>query len=174
MILPIKTKRLYITEFNENMAESVHINSLDADNRHFLPDEVFETVKEARETISTLMSFYTQENKPLVYPIVLHDGKQIGHVQAVPIENGWEVGYHIAKQYTGNGYATEAVSAFLPPVMERLGIARIFAICGVSNLASRKVLEKCGFILIYEGVGILHQKEQPVCRYEKAHLAREL
>ena len=168
MIFPIKTKRLYITEFNENMAESVHVNSLDTDNRHFLPDEVFETVEDARETISTLMSFYTQENKPLVYPVILHDGQQIGHVQAVPIENGWEVGYHIAKPYTGNGYATEAVSAFLLPIMERLGIARIFAICNASNIASRKVLEKCGFSLIYEGVGVLHGKEQPICRYKKA------
>ena len=174
MILPIKTKRLYITEFDENMAESVHINSLDVDNRHFVPDEVFETVEDARKTISTLMSFYTQRNKPLVYPVILHDGQQIGHVQAIPIEDGWEVGYHIAKPFTGNGYATEAVNAFLPPIMERLGITRIYAICNTDNIASRKVLEKCGFLLKYEGMGILHEKEQTVCRYEKAHITIRL
>jgi len=170
MTLPINTKRLYITEFDESMAESVHINSLDEDNRRFLPDEVFETVEDARETITALISFYTQQDKPLVYPVFLHDGQHIGHVQAIPIEEGWEVGYHIAKPYTGNGYATEAVSAFLPLIMEQLDITQIYGICGADNIASRIVLEKCGFLLKHEDVSSLHEKEQLVCRYEKTQI----
>lgn len=31
----IKTARLLITEFTPDMAEAVHLNSLDADNRRF-------------------------------------------------------------------------------------------------------------------------------------------
>jgi len=104
MKLPIKTTRFYITEFDQSMAEIVHINSLDEDNRRFVPDEVFETVEQARKTLSALISFYSQNDKPLVYPVVLHDGRQIGYVQAVPIENGREIGYHIAKPFIGNGY----------------------------------------------------------------------
>jgi len=38
---------------------------------------------------------------------IVHEN--IGYVQAVPIGDEWEVGYHIASKYTGNGYATEAV-----------------------------------------------------------------
>jgi hypothetical protein len=30
------------------MAEAVHRNSVDADNRRYLPDEVFETAEDAR------------------------------------------------------------------------------------------------------------------------------
>lgn len=44
----IKSDRLVITEFDESMIESVHLNSLDDDNRRFVPDEVFETIEEAR------------------------------------------------------------------------------------------------------------------------------
>ena len=40
----IETERLVITEFSPEMAEDVHLNSLDEDNRRFVPDEVFETV----------------------------------------------------------------------------------------------------------------------------------
>ena len=167
MKLPIKTKRLYITEFDESMAESVHINSLDEDNRRFIPDEVFETVSDAQDTLVLLMAYYTQNDKPLVYPVFLHDGEQIGHVQAIPVEDGWEVGYHIAKAHTNNGYATEALNAFLPPVMELLNISHIYGICHAKNIASRRILEKCGFILKYEGTGILHKKQQPVCKYKK-------
>jgi RimJ/RimL family protein N-acetyltransferase len=32
-------------------------------------------------------------------------------------------------------------------------------------MASRRVLEKCGFLLKHEGMSVLHGKEQPVCRY---------
>jgi len=87
MTLPIKSKRLYITEFDESMAESVHINSLDEDNRRFVPDEVFETIEDARETLSTLISFYKKEDSPPVYPILLNTGQQIGHVQAISVKD---------------------------------------------------------------------------------------
>ena len=36
----IETERLNITEFNKEMAQVVHENSLDDDNRKFVPDEV--------------------------------------------------------------------------------------------------------------------------------------
>ena len=51
----LKTDRLTITEFTPDMAQAVHENSLDEDNRRFVPDEGFETVEDAAETIDFLM-----------------------------------------------------------------------------------------------------------------------
>ena len=166
MTLPIKAKRLYIAEYDESMAESVHENSIDEDNRRFVPDEVFETVGEARQTIKTLISFYSREGAPLVYAVFLNDGRHIGHVQAIPIEDGWEIGYHIAKPVTGNGYATEAVGAFLLPIMRRLGISSIYGVCRADNAASRKVLENCGFTLEFAGDAPYHGAEHRILRYK--------
>ena len=109
----VKTERLYITEFTLDMVEAIHRNSLDEDNRKFNPNEVFETIEDAQDTVEFLMSVYENDEGPLVYPVLLTDGANIGYVQAVPMDEGkWEVGYHIAKAYTGNGYATEALKAF--------------------------------------------------------------
>ena len=47
----IETERLIIKEFTADMAQAVHENSLDEDTRRFVPDEVFETVDDARETV---------------------------------------------------------------------------------------------------------------------------
>jgi RimJ/RimL family protein N-acetyltransferase len=165
----IETERLLITEFTMNMAEAVHLNSLDEDNRRFVPDEVFETVEEAADTVGFLMGVYENGDGPLVYPVLLKDGTYIGYVQAVPFDDGtWELGYHIGENYTKRGYATEAVKAFLPVIMPRLNLAWIKGICLADNLASRKVMERCGFIKEFEGIGPYQGAERPICRYRFA------
>lgn len=163
--LHIETERLRIVPFTAAMADSVCRNSLDRDNREFLPDEVFETPAEALETILYLMDCYDGDG-PQVYPVLLRDGTQIGHVQAVPLADGsWEIGYHIGAAYTGKGYATEAVRAFVPVIMDRLGINRIWGICRADNPASEAVLRRCGFAPQYKGPGLHHGRQREICRY---------
>jgi len=162
----INTERLIITEFNESMIESVQENSIDEDNRRFVPDEVFETIEEARDTVLWLMDCYKKDNEPRVCPVLLKNGENIGYVQAVPLKDGWEIGYHIAKRHTRNGYATEAVKAFLPVIMERLGIKEVVGICLPENIASWKVMERCGFVLEYKGAGNYQGNEREICRYK--------
>ena len=162
----IETERLIITEFTMDMAEAVHLNSLDEDNRRFVPDEVFETVEEAADTVGFLMSVYENGEGPLVYPVLLKDHTYIGYVQAVPFDDGtWEVGYHIGSGYTKHGYATEAVKAFLPVIMPKLGIERIAGICLADNRASVKVMEHCGFVKEYEGTGPYQGEERNICKF---------
>ncbi len=161
----IETERLIITEFDVSMAESVHLNSLDEDNRRFVPDEVFETVEIAEETIDFLMSVYKTGDGPLVYPVLLKDGTNIGYVQLVPINDGFEVGYHIAKSYTCKGYATEAMKAFIEYIMPVKNIDKVYGVCLAENLASIKVLEKAGFTKEFEGLGIYQDKERKICKY---------
>jgi len=165
MRLPIKARRLYITQFEEDMAETLQINSIDEDIKRFVPDEVFETIEDAKETLSYLISCYERKDSPLVYPIILNEGRNIGYVQAVPLLEGWEIGYHIAKPFTGYGYASEAVGVFLPEIMQYLGIHHIFGICLAENIASSKVLEKCGFTLIFDGNDLYHGQMQHIYRY---------
>ena len=155
----IETERLVITEMTMDMAMDVHQNSLDEDTRRFVPDEVFETLDDAKETIEFLMSQYGSIDGPLVYAVLTKDGdKNIGYVQLVPIDDGkWEIGYHVAKAFTGNGYATEAVKAFLPVITEKVGITEVYGIRLLENVASGRVLEKCGFETFFTGEGPYHE-----------------
>lgn len=161
----IETERIIITEFDLSMAESVHKNSLDEDNRRFVPDEVFETIEDAKETIEFLMSVYESEEGPLVYPVLLKDGTNVGYVQLVPIEEGFEVGYHIGKEYTGNGYATEALKAFLNEIMSKKNLENVYGVCVSENIASKKVLEKSGFVKEYEGMGEYQGENRQIVKY---------
>ncbi len=162
----IETERLVITDFTMDMARTVHENSLDEDNRRFVPDEVFETEEDARETLAFLISRYGGKEGPLAFPVFTKcSGTNIGYVQIVPLEDGhWEIGYHIAKRYTGNGYATEAVKAFLPVMANKLGISEIDGICLSENAASKEVLLKCGFEPVFDGVGDYQGKKRKIFR----------
>ena len=154
----IETERLIITEMTMDMALDVHRNSLDEDIRKFVPDEVFETLEEAQETIEFIMSQYGSKEGPLIYAVLTKgENKNIGYVQLVPIDDGkWEIGYHVAKAYTGNGFATESVKAFLPVITEYVGITEVYGIRLLENTASGRVLEKCGFETFFTGEGPYH------------------
>ncbi len=160
----IETDRLIITDFTLDMAEDVHLNSLDEDNRRFVPDEVFETVEEARETVEFLRSRYGGDEGPFVHPVLLKTGENIGYVQLVNIGEGWELGYHIAKAYTGKGYATEAARAFLPAMAAEYHLDPIIGVCLADNLASVRVMEKCGFTNLFRGIGPYQGAQRPIVK----------
>ena len=160
----IETERLLITDFTPDMAQAVHLGSLDEDTRRFLPDEVFETEEIAAAVITDLIECYAGTEGPFVHPM-LADSIYAGYVQLVPLDNGsWEIGYHTVKAMTGRGYATEAVRAFLPVMMERLSLREVNGICDANNIASRRVLEKCGFVKVFEGDGLYHGTIQPIVK----------
>ena len=166
--MQIKTERLTITRFTPDMTQSVYENSQDTDTRRFVPDEVYDSFEEAREVIEFLMSRYDSADGPFVYPIITNDGgKNIGYVQLCQLEldeGAWEIGYHIAKQFTGKDYATEAVKAFLPAAAKKLNLKEVYGICLAENTASIRVLEKCGFTQIYEGLGNYQGKEKQIIK----------
>ena len=162
----IKTEHLTIVPFSADMAKQIHLQSLCEDTRRFLPDEVFETEEDALDTISFLMSVYESGDGPLVYPFLLDDGTVAGYVQAVPLDDGqWEIGYHTGKEHTCKGYATEAVTAFLPVIMKLLNLSEMHGICHADNAASRRVLSKCGFVQVFEGVAPYHGQDNRVAKY---------
>ena len=162
----IKTSRLTIKTFSLDMAQSVYENSQDDDTRRFVPDEVYASVEEARTAIEFLISRYDSDDGPFVYPIITNDdSKNIGYIQLCQIDDdSWEIGYHIAKEFTGQGYATEAVKAFLPVIAEKLNIKQVYGICFAENTASVRVLEKCGFVQVYQGAGNYQGKEAEIIK----------
>jgi RimJ/RimL family protein N-acetyltransferase len=54
-------------------------------------------------------------------------------------------GYVLARDAWGKGFATEALTAMVD-VAARIGVSRLFALCHPDHTASRRVLEKSGFV----------------------------
>ena len=56
-----------------------------------------------------------------------------------------EIGYAIKKQDWGKGLATEVVNQGIEYIFQSTSYNTIFAFTEISNINSRKVLDKCGF-----------------------------
>ena len=156
---------IMLSKLNKYMYEDIHLNSLDDDNRTFVPDEVFETIEDAKETVDFLIESYDKEYGPFVYAIIRKsDLKNIGYVQLVYVDDIYEVGYHIAKPYTNSGYATKAVKLFLKCLKEKTNAKELYGITLKENIASQKVLQKCGFKRIYEGLSIYQGNQREIVK----------
>jgi RimJ/RimL family protein N-acetyltransferase len=73
------------------------------------------------------------------------DRTLIGVCGLDPRQDGPEIGYWLGVDYWGQGYATEAARALIDHAFGELGHEALQAGARVSNPASRRVLEKCGF-----------------------------
>ena len=149
----ISNETISICYMDKSMCFDVWQNSLDENNRRFVPDEVFETLEIATEVVNDLIESYQSEDGPFVYAVIRNkDEVNLGYVQLVKIDLGWEIGYHIASQYNGNGYATTSVKLFLEYLKQNTNYKEIYGVALADNKASRRVLEKNGFELIFEGI----------------------
>jgi RimJ/RimL family protein N-acetyltransferase len=82
------------------------------------------------------------------------DDEMIGWGGLQPLEDSGEieVGYGFAKDFWGQGYATETAAACLRYGFEQAGLARIVAVAIPENVNSRRVMEKIGMKFEREAV----------------------
>lgn len=65
---------------------------------------------------------------------------------AIPYSPCVEVGWRLAHQYWGHGYATEAARSALQVGFEVLDLNEIFAFTYIRNLRSRAVMDRLGMV----------------------------
>jgi RimJ/RimL family protein N-acetyltransferase len=74
---------------------------------------------------------------------IVADAGVVGSIGSWEVEGERDVGFWIGRDHWGNGYATAALRAFLDVDLHRPLYAHVVD----HNVGSRRVLEKCGFIL---------------------------
>jgi RimJ/RimL family protein N-acetyltransferase len=106
--------------------------------------------------LADAQSFITAANAPggeIVFLIATRGGTVIGACGLARFgEEAPEIGYWLGVPFWGQGYATEAARAVIDHAFGDLGYDVLVGGARVSNPASRRVLEKCGFQ--WTGVGL--------------------
>jgi RimJ/RimL family protein N-acetyltransferase len=89
---------------------------------------------------------------------ILYEGRVVGSVLSFEQFGEREVSYWIGREYWGRGIATRALAEFLDVVTER----PLFARAAKDNVASLRVLEKCGFAIAGEDKGYANARGEEV------------
>jgi RimJ/RimL family protein N-acetyltransferase len=76
--------------------------------------------------------------------ILTDDGAVAGQLLSFPRDGVREIGYWLGRRFWGRGIASAALAEFLPLVTER----PVYGVVSEANVASRRVLERNGFVLI--------------------------
>ena len=100
-------------------------------------------------------------NETIIKKTVTYCGKVAGHVLSFGQFGEWEVSYWIGREYWGKGVATEALSQFL----DFITIRPLYARAAKDNIASIRVLEKCGFEMKGEDKGYSNSRAEQVEEY---------
>jgi RimJ/RimL family protein N-acetyltransferase len=97
---------------------------------------------DAQEFIATA----NQSANETIFVVTLRNGGLIGACGLMtPVDDNTEIGYWLGVKHWGQGYATEAVRAMIDHAFADLDCEALQAAARVTNPASRRVLEKCGF-----------------------------
>jgi len=89
---------------------------------------------------------------------ILYDGQVAGNIACHAWFGSPEVCYWLGREFWGKGVATQALTAFL----ELLPVRPLSARAAKDNLASLRVLEKCGFRIVGSDKGFANGRGEEV------------
>jgi [ribosomal protein S5]-alanine N-acetyltransferase len=148
----IETERLCIRKLTMTDVDEVLVFTSDPREVQYTAlFGVMKTKEEVEKYIAEIVNNYPK-GAPELLAISLKDSKKVVGLIALDVESisRADIMYAVAPDYWGKGIATEAARAMLKFGFKILGLNRIQGVCDPRNVASARVLEKCG--MLYEGL----------------------
>lgn len=141
-----ETSRLSVRRFTAADIDDLFAIYGDAEVMKYIRAAI--TKKAAQELLNTLIVEYD------IYPhlgryavMEKQTGQYVGNFVLKRSEavNGIEIGYAFLQAAWGRGFATELTNEGVRYAFETAGLEKLFAVTTTDNIASQRVLLKCGF-----------------------------
>ena len=149
-IIEIETKRLKLRQWKmEDRAFFAGINA-DPIVMKYYPDIL--SAKESNDMAQKFESLIAKRGWGFWAVEKMDEDKFIGFVGLheptydLPVTPCVEIGWRLAREYWGHGYASEAAQASLGIAFDRVGLSEVYSFTSVSNKKSRAVMEKLGMV----------------------------
>ena len=160
----IEIDRLILRTFTEDDAPLLYELSLDPEVTRYTHDPMTDQEQAKKVLDEVILPQYALYNHGR-WAVQLKPGLDfIGWcgLKCMPERNEIDLGYRFMKKFWGKGYATEAAFACIEYGFTRLDLQKIIGRALPGNLASIKVLEKCGMKYLAEEYvhGYLHRTYQ--------------
>ena len=139
-----------IHSFLPSDAEWIFAYSQEPSTYRELPDEVFDSLEETRETLNHFNQLAEAKEYPLVFCVAVPESDlPIGHVSLSLLrKNAIEIGYAIGEKHQGKGYGQIAAALFTQWALNQFGLPALYGVVKESNPASIRCLESAGYTLL--------------------------
>ncbi len=151
MKVTLETERLILRPWRDEDAEPMFLNwASDPEVTKYMTWNPHKTVEETKERIAKWIKEYEKPER-IAFAIVLKENNALigcidvnGYINGVPV-----IGYVLSRAHWRNGYMTEACKR-LVDFLFSLGYKTIKIDAFKENIASNKVIQKCGGIFQYD------------------------
>ena len=137
----------------EELARQANDERVAAGLRDYFPSPY--TVDDALRFIDTVLA----KPEPITHWLIEIEGRPAGIMSLFKGEDVYrynaEIGYWLGYQYWGRGYGSAAIALAVEYAWSRLQVTRVYAEVFSTNPASRRVLEKNGFVHEYTLPGVV-------------------
>jgi ribosomal-protein-alanine N-acetyltransferase len=145
----IETERLLLRRItNDDVKEIFELRS-NPETMKYIPRPLVKTTEDALEHIAMIEDKIVT-NIGINWGISLKDNPKllgiIGYYRMQPENYRAEIGYMLLPEFHGKGIIPEAVNRLIQYGFDDLQLHSIEAVIDPDNLASEKVLKKCGFV----------------------------
>ena len=147
MKIILQSERLLFREFTTDDAQLIYTLNSDPEVIKYVHEEPITDLNTALSNITNrILPQYTQYGYGRWAVYLKNTNEFIGWcgLKYRPERKETDLGYRFLRSTWGKGYATEAATASLKYGFEELQLLSISAMVHIENLASLKVLEKCG------------------------------
>lgn len=144
----LETERLYLRKIDPSDAQAI-FNYFSQENMvQYYGMDAFNNKEQALQIIDSFNTGF-ESGRVIRWGIVRKDNSAFigtcGFHNISKPHNRSEIGYEIANDHWGQGFATEALRAIIPFGFQELNMHRIAAIIFLENTASEKLVERLGF-----------------------------
>ncbi len=145
----LETERLYLRRVTKEDVNEIFALRSNEETMKYIPRPLVKTEEDAMAHIA-MMDEKINNNEGINWAITLKNDLKliglIGHYRIKPEHFRAEIGYMLLPEYHGKGIIVEAIKETVKYGFEIMKLHSIEAVIDPENLASEKVLQKCGFV----------------------------
>ena len=151
----LETERLMLRRLTMDDLDNLFALYHSPDVRKYYSEGIPSYAETKQELEWMVNTFYAKYGFGMWATIYKETGKFIGRCGLTPMDiegqEEIEVGYMLAKEYWGQGLATEAAKAILKYGFDQVGLSRLICVVNPDNQASSKVALKIGMTIEIDG-----------------------
>ena len=164
----LETNRLLLREIVVSDASEMFALNADPEVLKYTGDEAFTSVEEAQSFIENYTD-YLKNGFERWAVVRKTDNEILGWCGLKLHSNGMvDLGFRLMQKHWQKGYATEVAKACVNFGFETLALTEIVGRAEPENLASIRVLEKCGMLFSHKEIDDLHHEKEIVV-YKISH-----